>query len=301
MLGFIERDLERQRKELAERQARQNRELVFPQGVCEAQGIPYRMQDKPCHRMDVYWPAEAGGPLPVIVNFHGGGLLLGDRSINRYFCGELAKRGFLVFCAEYPLVPESDVYGILKDASAALTRVGKLLEQYHGDPRRIYLVGDSAGALICVYLAAMLKSRAVACAVNARTPNLDIRALGLISGMFYTAKPDSIGIFLTRYFYGAKWRSHPFKPYRNPEHPQIVGSLPPCMLITSEADNLRRYTMWYEQALAGAGVEHKLVDYGKDPRLTHAFVCMEPQYPESQDSMDQLTAFLLAHGPKNGK
>ena len=58
------------------------------------------------------------------------------------------------------------------------------------------MTGTSAGASLCVYLAAMLKSPELAKAFQVVPNDLKIRALGLASGMYYTTKPDSIGIFL---------------------------------------------------------------------------------------------------------
>ena len=59
------------------------------------------------------------------------------------------------------------------------------------------MTGTSAGASLCVYLAAMLKSPELAKAFQVVPNDLKIRALGLASGMYYTTKPDSIGIFIS--------------------------------------------------------------------------------------------------------
>ncbi|PMX77153.1 alpha/beta hydrolase, partial [Pseudomonas sp. MPR-R2A3] len=33
--------------------------------------------------------------------------------------------------------------------------------------------------------------------------------------MFYTAKADSIGLFLRKAFWGEQYKKHPFRPYMN--------------------------------------------------------------------------------------
>ena len=88
------------------------------------------------------------------------------------------------------------------------------------------MTGTSAGASLCVYLAAMLKSPELAKAFQVVPNDLKIRALGLASGMYYTTKPDSIGIFLPSYIYGKHWKKSSFYPYINPEnkenfHPEV--------------------------------------------------------------------------------
>ena len=51
--------------------------------------------------MDIYRAdAFAGKELPVILNIHGGGLILGCKEYNRYFCAQLSKLGYLVFSIE---------------------------------------------------------------------------------------------------------------------------------------------------------------------------------------------------------
>lgn len=75
------------------------------------------------------------------------------------------------------------------------------------------MTGTSAGASLCVYLAAMLKSPELAKAFQVVPNDLKIRALGLASGMYYTTKPDSIGIFLPSYIYGKHWKKSSFYPY----------------------------------------------------------------------------------------
>ena len=83
------------------------------------------------------------------------------------------------------------------------------------------MTGTSAGASLCVYLAAMLKSPELAKAFQVVPNDLKIRALGLASGMYYTTKPDSIGIFLPSYIYGKHWKKSSFYPYINPENKEI--------------------------------------------------------------------------------
>ena len=53
-----------------------------------------------------------------------------------------------------------------------------------GDGEHIYMTGTSAGASLCVYLAAMLKSPELAKAFQVVPNDLKIRALGLASGMY---------------------------------------------------------------------------------------------------------------------
>lgn len=58
----------------------------FPDGVVESRDIPYIADGQKEHLMDVYRPqGKENETLPVIINIHGGGLLIGNKEFNRYF------------------------------------------------------------------------------------------------------------------------------------------------------------------------------------------------------------------------
>ena len=268
-------------------------EVRLPGNIQIEEDIPYLADREACHRMDIYRPAGATAPLPVIVNLHGGGMLLCTKTVNRPFCCELAKRGFLVFCLEYPLVPQSDIPGILRDVARGMDKVADLLEYYGGDPERVYLVGDSAGAFISVYEAAAQKNRDLSAAIPVRPSGLKIRALGLISGMYYTTLADTVGFWLRKDFYGKRWRHHPMAPYYKPHKPNVAKHLPPCFLVTSKSDNLHGYTIRFHKGLVKAGIPCTLLDHGLLKNLQHDFVIVKPESGDAQNAIDRMVAFLL--------
>ena len=269
------------------------KEAPFPENVEEFRDIPYIDDGAKCHLMDIYRPKAFNGKLPVILDLHGGGLVLCSKEVNRPFCGELAKRGFLVFCVDYPLVPEKTVPEILADVCAGMERVDELLEEYGGDRERVFLVGDSAGAFLSVYAVAAQKDEAIAEAAGVTSSGLPVRGLGLISGMFHTAECDETGFFLRGDFYGKGWRKHSLLPYLKPEREQVAKLMPPTILITSKGDKLRNSTLRFYKGLQKAGVRCKLLDHPIDKRLGHDFVIMYPEMPEAQAALDEMEAFLL--------
>lgn len=268
--------------------------MEFPEGITEYFDVPYAEDNKPEHRMDIFRPANReGDKLPVIINVHGGGMILGNKEFNRHFCAEVCKHGFLMFSIEYSLVPEIQVYTQFADLFLAMDKIKELIPQYNGDLEHVYVVGDSGGAYIIAYAIAMQKSEALAKAAGVTPSSLKVNALGLISGMFYTTKFDEIGLFMPKYLYGEKYKKSAFAPYINPEHPDIVTSLPPCYLITSHNDNLKHYTLNFEKALSRHQAPHELLYYGeKNKKLTHAFCVFEPFMVESSDAITNLVHFL---------
>lgn len=91
---------------------------------------------------------------PVLVAVHGGGFQLGDRKFYRYWGPYLAAHGYAVFSIEYRLMkPGVKTWpGAASDTKAAVQFVRANALELGLDPKRIALIGDSAGA----YLASLV-------------------------------------------------------------------------------------------------------------------------------------------------
>jgi len=276
-------------KTLPERDAR----FSFPDGVTEECNIPYSSSPIKAHHLDIYRPSDRDGKsLPVIINVHGGGLIMGCKEFNRYFCARLCKLGYVVFNIEYRLVPDCLFFDQCTDVFTAFNYIGEHLTDYHGEPDHIYAVGDSGGACLLTYCVAMQNNPAIASAAGITPSALPIRALGLISGMFYTTKFDQIGLFLPKYLYGASYKKSSFAPYINPEHPELIKALPPCFLVTSANDNLQHYTLQFEKALTANHMPHQLLNFPANKALTHAFSVFEPFLDESTRTMQAICEYF---------
>lgn len=283
----------RQRADFERSSAARDKELTFPEDVRETKDIRYSADACDAHRMDIFRPKGMEDEiLPVIVNIHGGGLLLGSKEFNRFYCARLSEQGFLVYSLEYRLVPDCTIFDQLSDLALAMEAIRERLSDDQGDAEHVYAVADSGGACLLTYLAAMQNNRELADAAQITPPQLPLRALGLISGMFYTTGFDKIGLFLPKYLYGKNYKRGTFAPYVNPEHPAVVGSLPPCYLVTSKKDHLQHYTLRFTRALADNHVTYRLQNFHKSPQLTHAFSVFFPFLEESDKSIQSMVDFL---------
>lgn len=108
----------------------------------------------PRQRLDVYRPASAAPPggWPVVVFFYGGSWNRGERADFAFVGEALAARGLLALVADYRLYPEVRYPDFLRDCAAALAWGLGHAQQLGGNPRRVVVMGHSAGA----YNAAML-------------------------------------------------------------------------------------------------------------------------------------------------
>ncbi|RZU23897.1 carboxylesterase/lipase family protein [Streptomyces sp. BK239] len=108
-----------------------------------------------CLNLNVWTPAPgAAGRLPVLVWLHGGGLTRGASAAPVYDGRHFARDGTVFVSVNYRLGVEG--YGLfpdapanpgLRDQLAALRWVHESIEAFGGDPMRVTLAGQSAGAI----------------------------------------------------------------------------------------------------------------------------------------------------------
>jgi acetyl esterase len=114
--------------------------------------IPYRETGKRAHLLDVYRPHSAS-PRPVVLYVHGGGWAMLSKDTHRVMALAFASRGYVVFNANYRLGPKHRYPAPIEDACAALEWVHEHAREHGGDPDRIAIAGESAGANLVAALA----------------------------------------------------------------------------------------------------------------------------------------------------
>ena len=294
MANIMEKQFYKQRSDFDKSCIERDKKLTMPEGVEYIENIAYTNDGNPSHQLDIYRPKDREGEvLPVIINVHGGGLIIGNKGFNKYFCSLLCKKGFLVYSIEYRLIPDCMIYDQFKDVFMGMDYIKGRIKSDGGDESHVYMVGDSGGACLIMYTNAIQNNYEMARAAGVKPSDLHINAIGLISGMFYTTKFDKIGMFLPKYLYGKNYRKSAFGKYVNPENKELIESLAPVWLVTSHNDYLRKYTLNFENALSKAGKECEIIDFPKDKRLTHAFSVFERFLPESIKTIDMLVKDLI--------
>ena len=265
--------------------------LKFPDGVVQLRDIGYDNK-YPERKLDIYRPNDISRKYPVIVNVHGGGLVMGNKEFNTYFCAHLAKLGFVVFSVEYRLIPDTKIYGQWDDVSRAMDFVADIAPSFDGDMSNVYMVGDSAGALLIVYALALQKNRRLVNTVNIKPSKLNVNAIALISGMFYTTRFDEIGLFMANSIWGKGFRDRGIRRFTDPGYSGIAKHLPPCYLISGESDTLLHYTMDFADALSVEGVDRRVCIFHEGELLGHAFPVFQPELHESQIAINGIAEFF---------
>ena len=156
-----------------------------PPDLTELPDLAYAGRDGARLAADVYRPKDSGsGRLPVIVVIHGGGFFVGSRKSNRIFCECMARKGFLVISPEYRLLDEANGMEAVQDIGAGLSFLSAAIDRLGGDPDRVFMIGESAGAFLALYASAAAASPLIRNAFGVPDHGLSIRGLACFGGMF---------------------------------------------------------------------------------------------------------------------
>jgi acetyl esterase len=109
-------------------------------------------------------PASAS-PVPLLVFFHGGGMMYGDLASYDPSCRFLAEQsGVAVLSVEYRLGPEHRHPAAVEDAAAAYRWVVAHVDELGADPTRLAVGGDSAGGYLSATTAITAAREGLPCA-----------------------------------------------------------------------------------------------------------------------------------------
>ena len=216
-------------------------------------------------------------PLPLVIFFHGGGWSLGGLDSYDGPASSIAGlSGCALLAVDYRLAPEHPYPAGLDDAMAATRHAIKNARAYGADPRRIGVMGDSAGGNLAAVVAREL----------ALTDGPSIAAQFLIYPMTDIASPDDRfpsrglygngshflavdGIHFARDAYLTGGAGDPTDPRISPLAGAVPSNLAPAFIMTAGHDPLRDEAEAYFHALRAAGID---AEYTSVNETVHAFM-----------------------------
>lgn len=199
----------------------------------------------------IYTPSDAKN-LPIILFIHGGAWVAGNLethdNLARYLCKEVKA---LVVSVAYTTAPEGKFPLPLEQCYDALLWVVKHGGEFHGDPARLAVVGDSAGGNLTAALCLMDRDK--------KGPKIDLQVLinpitDLTDGASMKPQGDALD---NERWYIAQYITKPEdvkNPYASPLMAQDVSHLPPALVILGEKDPFRSQGQKYADRLRAAGV-----------------------------------------------
>jgi len=100
----------------------------------------------PRQRMDIYVPQGGDSGRPVVFFIYGGSWVNGAKETYSFVGEAFASRGFVTVIADYRLVPAVRFPGFIEDGALALRFVRDNIARFGGEPRKVHIIGHSAGA-----------------------------------------------------------------------------------------------------------------------------------------------------------
>jgi len=129
------------RERLRDRLASRTAEPAAPGATEQAYG------PRPLQKLDL-WRVQASRPAPLVIFVHGGGWKRGDKNnaTGAAKVTHLLGRGYAVASIDYDLVPDATVEQQAADVALAVAWLRNHAAENGIDPKRIVLMGHSAGA-----------------------------------------------------------------------------------------------------------------------------------------------------------
>jgi len=240
----------------------------------------------------VYRPKDAVGPLPCVLNFHGGGWVQGNPEQSGWLASRVAVRNrAVVISPSYRLAPENPFPAGIDDARDALTWVVEHADELDITPERIAVMGDSAGGNLAAVVALLAR--------DAGGPPLRAQVLIYPGVEMYDRWPSedrnaeapvltsaNMRAFV-RLYLGEQYGTEDFRasPVRAASH----ADLPKAFILTAEADPLLDNGTHYRDALAEAGVPVRYVEYDG---AIHGFMSLPGAVPVARRGLDDIVDFL---------
>ena len=263
--------------------------------------VPVTVPDAPTAYLDIYTPDGTGGrPRPVILWLHGGGFIAGSAATIADYTILLAHAGYTVASLDYSLAPRARYPVPVRQGNAALRYLRANAGRFGGDPPRIVLGGDSAGAQIASQLAAVQTDPALASSMGltAVVPRAALRGVVLFCGIYDLRTVSGTGFpalrtYLWAYTGTRDWTSYPeIDQLSTVQH--ITAQYPPTFLSDGDADPFRFQAAELASALRRNAVPLTILFWtGTGDHLGHEYQ-FNFNLPEARTAFQRMLGFLAA-------
>jgi acetyl esterase len=258
-------------------------------GIAET-AIPGPAGDIPAR---IYRPSSDSRS-PVLVYFHGGGLVMGSNHSFEPLARELAAASAAaVVAVDYGLAPEFPPPAQFDDACAATEWVSLNADELGVDAGRLGVIGDSAGGSLAaaVALAARDRGAPAICVQVLLYPGLDrdmsAPSLAALADAPMLARDDIDYMHALADGDGGP----PTDPYVIPAYASDLSGLPPAIVVTAGCDPIRDWGERYAARLCDAGVQTTTTRY---PGMYHGFLMRSDVTARGRLAIAEVGALLRA-------
>lgn len=136
-----------------------NRTPAIPADIEALKNIEYKNINGKSLQLDIYRPYNILKPAPMLVFIHGGGWKGGSRADYLVYLLSFAKKGYITATVSYRLLKDAPYPACAEDITDAVKWVMANGEKYGYDPKRVALIGGSAGGHLALLAAYQWKSK----------------------------------------------------------------------------------------------------------------------------------------------
>jgi acetyl esterase len=242
----------------------------------------------------IYTPeAWSRSPRPVVLNFHGGGFVLGSARQGDWTCSVVAKElDAVVVSVDYRLAPTHPFPAGVEDCYDALCWTAANAADLGGDPRRIGVMGDSAGGNLATVVAIIARDQggpALAHQAMAYPPTDLTDAVERDRSFVENVRAIILSNEDMEVFHGHYVRedADPADHRLSPVRAADLSGLPPAVVVVAGLDPLHDSGVRYAQALADAGNQVTVEDFHVMP---HGFLSFPYLMRGARPAMDAIVA-----------
>ncbi|MEJ2867711.1 alpha/beta hydrolase [Actinomycetospora sp. OC33-EN08] len=217
-------------------------------------------------RLRVYRPSAASREnRPVVVNFHGGGWVLGSVEGGDWLCSNVAADvDAVVVSVDYRLAPADRFPVAVEDCYEATSWVAEHADELGGDAGPLAVMGDSAGGNLAAVVSLLARDRsgpAIASQILIYpATDLTLSSPSLTSNADQPVlSTDEVRAFRGHYL--GDDASAARDPRASPLLATDHAGLPPALVQVAEHDPIRDDGSRYAEALRAAGVPVRFTEY----------------------------------------
>ena len=249
----------------------------------------------------LYHPAPeltGGGPLPIVMYLHGGGMLSGDVDSHDPVCRAIANHvPALTVGVSYRLIPEHPYPAAKDDCFAVLRWLADNGAGLGADPGRICIAGDSAGGNLAAVTALATRNQGGP-AISAQVliyPLLDatLSCASLVENALIPpfTLVDCVYCWQLYLPAGTDLRD----PYVSPLFATDLSNLPPTLILTAEYDILADEGQSFADRLRAAQVR---VEQEHFSDMVHGFFLWGGKVAAARLAMNRVVQFIQSHTRK---
>ena len=265
-----------------------NSRMKLPEGI---QVLPVTIEGVTgIEKRQAEWLIPTEAPTDKVILYTlGGGYVSGSCKDHRAMVAKIATgSGVKILMFDHRVAPEDPFPAALDDA---VTAYRWLLAQGFS-PANIMIVGESAGGGLCLATLLALRDQGIPLpgAAVAISPWTDLA----LTGESYNTKldtsidPPGMSVVCSKYYVG---ENDPRNPWISPLYGDLHG-LPPLFICVGTYETMLDDSLRFAEKAKDADVDVTLSVWDE---MVHCFPLMAPLFPEAEQALDEICAFIKQH------